>query len=220
MQQFAKTLSTSSVSRVLKDEAKWRQKHVEIGKTSSRSAKRTRILCSESINTLVAQRCQQIEKSNGRLSEALTKQIGQHLMWQHGKEALGLPESFQCGDSWFDTFCQRYSFRKRARYGEANKIRVADADEIRYRVAGILQEKCLTEEHVFNMDETALFWRRFLSTSLSNANQAGSAPPASRWTLVLCANGDASLPSFCDWNTTTMQKLGRLAAQPNWHRVE
>jgi len=81
MQEFGKTISTSSVSRVLKDEAKWRQKHVEIGKASSRSAKRTRILCSESLNTLVAQRCQKIEKSNGRLSEALIKQIGQHLIF-------------------------------------------------------------------------------------------------------------------------------------------
>ena len=56
----------------------------------------------------------------------------------------------------------------------------------------VFVENGFTNKNVFNMDETAVFWRRFRSTSILDHDRAGTAPPAARWTVILCANGNES----------------------------
>jgi len=46
---------------------------MEVGQEKPGASKRTRILETEKLNALIAQRCQQIERANGRLSELLIK---------------------------------------------------------------------------------------------------------------------------------------------------
>jgi len=69
---FGKTISTASASCFVK-ERKWRQKHLEVGQEKPGASKQTRILETEKLNALIAQRCQQIERANGRLSKFLIK---------------------------------------------------------------------------------------------------------------------------------------------------
>ena len=56
----------------------------------------------------------------------------------------------------------------------------------------VFVENGFTNKIVFNMDETAVFWRRFRSTSILDHDRAGTAPSAARWTVILCANGNES----------------------------
>ena len=86
---FGKTVSTASAPCLDKEEIEWRQRQMEVGQEKPGAPKRTRALSAEELRALLAQRCQQLERANGRLSESRIKNAG--------REIIGKDDRKECG---------------------------------------------------------------------------------------------------------------------------
>jgi hypothetical protein len=53
---------------------------MEVGQEKSGASKRTRALSAEELSALLAQRCQQLERANGRLSESRIQNTGREII--------------------------------------------------------------------------------------------------------------------------------------------
>lgn len=97
-----------------------------------------------------------------------------------------IPE-FSAG--WLTRFKQRYHIKSRIQHGEAQSVS-PDADkemEVIREIATLY-----SENDIYNMDETGLFWRMTPSRGLSTQSQPGVKKIKSRVTLVFCCNASGN----------------------------
>ena len=86
---FGKIVSTASAPWLDKEETEWRQRQMEVGQEKSGAPKRTRALSAEELSVLLAQRCQQLERANGRLSESRIKNAGREIVGKDDRKECG-----------------------------------------------------------------------------------------------------------------------------------
>jgi len=218
LDEFSLSVSISTVSRVLASRTQLRQQFYEQGKTESKKRKRIRVSSAAKLNETLVLRCNQQEACNGALTDTLIRQLAWQIIKDKGRNALGLskegegtdptdgaikssgkqvlelPESFNCGDSWLTSFKSEHGFRWRKQHGESNSVSAGNAQEVRVQARAALEEYGFEDADIFNMDETALFWRKFPSGSVTSTKQlAGAKEATNRMTLVLCANSNGRM---------------------------
>lgn len=86
---------------------------------------------------------------------------------------------------WLDKFKKRYNLRRLVRHGEAASVPPEAAIEMR-----AIQTLCgeYSEDDIYNMDETGLFWRQSPSGGLSSAQRPGMKRDKNRISIVCCTN--------------------------------
>lgn len=116
-----------------------------------------------------------------------------HFFWINLPMYKNLPESEEpkWSTGWLSRFKQRYGIRQFIQHGEAASA--PDNVEVEESMRVIQDILMYKEEHeIYNMDETALFWRMTPDSSLTTEQLSGFKKDKNRMTAALCSNADAS----------------------------
>jgi len=101
----------------------------------------------------------------------------------------GQLNTIEYSTGWLERFKKRFNIKSRFKHGEAASIPTIQNDKIN-EIKDQLSN--YNPEDIYNMDETALFYRLQGQHSLSNAQIPGFKLPKDRITLVLCTNSTGS----------------------------
>jgi len=104
---------------------------------------------------------------------------------------LGVPEGvMQFSSGWLHKFKERNGIHREKLHGEAGSV----DEDIIIRSLSLLQSKCANYplERIYNMDETALFYRLEPDHSLATQRLAGRKKDKERLSIALCANSNGS----------------------------
>jgi hypothetical protein len=117
--------------------------------------------------------------TTGELLQAKAHEIWHQLPQYSDKPA---PEF---SNSWLEGFKRRFKICFRVQHGEAASIPQSAEEEMKglQTVAGIYKE-----EDIYNIDESALFWRMMLSRGLLSQPCAGLKKDKSRISMAFCTN--------------------------------
>jgi hypothetical protein len=91
---------------------------------------------------------------------------------------------------WFDAFKTRYHISRKKRHGEAGKVDIMQLELDLAEIRSILEDYLLAD--IYNMDETALYWRSSPDNSLASEELKGGEADKSRITTNFCCNADGS----------------------------
>ena len=110
--------------------------------------------------------------------------------------------NFKASDGWFSKWRWRFDIGKRVRlYGEASEVDLTKAEVEIQKLRDVLSSKGYKPDCIFNMDETALFYktipnRSYLLSHEGDARQKGRGSKQmsvkDRVTLILCVNSTGS----------------------------
>ena len=119
----------------------------------------------------------------------------------NGGEGSANAPVFQASKGWFDRFKRRFSLRNIKTVGESGSADHDAAKQYPEEFKGIIEEGGYCEEQVFNMDETALFWKKMTSRTFISREERvapGFKPSKDRLTLLFCGNaaGDMIKPGL------------------------
>uniref|UniRef100_UPI0035901482 tigger transposable element-derived protein 1-like n=1 Tax=Myxine glutinosa TaxID=7769 RepID=UPI0035901482 len=102
------------------------------------------------------------------------------------------PTKFNASKGWFEKFQKRFKLKSVVLHGEAASADKAAAEGyVNETFRTIIEEGGYKPEQVFNMDETALFWKRMPSRTfimIEEARAPGFKAHKDRVTLVMCGN--------------------------------
>ena len=100
-------------------------------------------------------------------------------------------EEFMASRGWFDRFQKRYNIRNVSLHGEAALADTEAASTYPATFKKIIEEKGFKPEQVYNMDETALFYKKMPSRTFLMKDEAkapGFKAQKDRVTLIMCGN--------------------------------
>jgi|GEM_PF-1216312 len=120
------------------------------------------------------------------LSEAMLIEKARQL-----SKGLGIPEgTLQFSSGWLYKFKKRNGIHKEKLHGEAGSV----DNTVIINSFPLLQEKCAEYplDRIYNMDETALFYRLEPDYSLATERLTGRKKNKERISIALCANADGS----------------------------
>ncbi|XP_051781620.1 tigger transposable element-derived protein 1-like [Erpetoichthys calabaricus] len=107
-------------------------------------------------------------------------------------ESPGRKSEFTASKGWFEKFKKRFNLASMSLHGEAASADKAAAEKyVADTFKVIIEEGRYWPEQVFNMDETALFWKRMPSRTFITKEEAkapGFKAHKDRITLVVCGN--------------------------------
>lgn len=91
---------------------------------------------------------------------------------------------------WLNGFKSRYSYKRHKLHGEAKSAAAYDfTAELKQPQETV---SCYYKANVYNVDETALYWKQSPNYTLANEKQQGCKKDKSRITLVPCTNATGS----------------------------
>jgi Tc5 transposase DNA-binding domain len=124
-----------------------------------------------------------IERRGGLLTGDLIITKAQQIWPQIPRYQSKLVPAFSSG--WLDKFKRRHNIQKVSRHGEAGSVPTKAVEDMR-----AVQTLCgdYSEEDIYGMDETGLFWRMAPSSGLASEKRAGVKKYKARITLVVCTN--------------------------------
>ena len=130
---------------------------------------------------------QRVEERGGMTSGDLLRQKAQDI-WHQLPQYSTLPcPEFSVG--WLQNFKKRHHIRNYNQHGELGSVPELAEEEMKaLRTLGGEYK----EEDIYNMDETALFWRMVPSRGLSTQSRPGIKKDKSRITLVFAVNSSGS----------------------------
>jgi hypothetical protein len=129
-----------------------------------------------------------INRQNNTVTGLLFQEMARRF-WLRMPQYRDLPvPQFSLG--WLDGFKARYSISRRKRHGEAGKVDLQQLEIDLTEVRSIIDDYPLTD--VYNMDETALYWKSSPDNSLASEELQGGETDKSRITATFCCNADGS----------------------------
>lgn len=103
-----------------------------------------------------------------------------------------VPSAFNASKGWFEKFKKRFGLKNVCLHGEMASADTAEAEAfVNNKFKAIIEEGGYKPEQVFNMDETALFWKRMPSRTFimqEEAKAPGFKVHKDRLTLAMCGN--------------------------------
>uniref|UniRef100_A0A3P9I863 HTH CENPB-type domain-containing protein n=1 Tax=Oryzias latipes TaxID=8090 RepID=A0A3P9I863_ORYLA len=100
-------------------------------------------------------------------------------------------DEFRASKGWFDHFVRRYQIRSANFHGEAASADTDAAANYPETFKQLITENGYKPEQVFNMDETALFWKKMASRTFIMKDEMkapGFIAQKDRFTLIMCGN--------------------------------
>jgi hypothetical protein len=133
---------------------------------------------------------QQMQKKKAIITGDVLKAQA-HQIWnrfpQYNEE-----EEPKWSNGWLDRFKKRYNIKEYKRHGEGASAEVntlsaiQQMDDLRFECSNY------HSRDIFNLDETALFWKLQPDRSLATEQTSGGKKSKDRITIALCTNGDGS----------------------------
>ena len=91
---------------------------------------------------------------------------------------------------WLDAFKKRYKLKKYVRHGDAGSVNMEDIEAELIEIREIL--KSYPTDDIYNMDESALFWKASPDATLATETTAGVKTSKARITINLCCNASGN----------------------------
>ena len=128
------------------------------------------------------------------LSAGLIREKAESL-YESVKVRDGGTKSFLASNGWFRKFKRRYNLSNVKLSGEAASADYSAASDYLFTFREIISDGNYSPEQVYNVDETALYWKSMQSRSYvsSGENRAGFKTHKDRVTLLLGGNASGSL---------------------------
>ncbi|KAI6661871.1 Jerky protein homolog-like [Oopsacas minuta] len=102
---------------------------------------------------------------------------------------------FCASSGWLQKFCHRHGIRSATLQGEALSADISAVDPYRKELLSVIEKGGYTRDHIFNADETGLWWKLMPSKSLVSGgeiNFKNFKQSKDRVTLLACANASGS----------------------------
>lgn len=111
-----------------------------------------------------------------------------HQIWNSLPQYHGQPPPL-FSNGWLHRFKQRFNIKQHTHHGEAGSVPKEAEEEMKaiHTIAGQY-----SEDDIYNMDETGLFWRMPPSQSLSSFNRPGIKKDKSRVSIICCLNASGT----------------------------
>lgn len=173
----------STLSTIIKNKDKI-DEAVALGLTNS--TKRLRKPMLEDVEKELLKWFKKARDSNIPLSGALVREKAREICISNGVEHMA------CSDGWLWRFQKRFNISCHVLSGEANKV--ADEDVNKWLQAFVKVRQSYSENDIFNINETYVFYNLFLDRSLDfkGVKSHGSAKSKEKLTVVLCCNSTGS----------------------------
>lgn len=128
------------------------------------------------------------------------------------KDKENSDETFAASKGWFERFKKRYKYHNLKCTGEAASGDEAAAEVFKDTFKKIVEENGYSPKQIFNVDETALFWKKMPSrTYISREEKTAPGFKASKdcFTLMLGANaaGDKKMKPVCVYRSETPRAM-------------
>lgn len=106
--------------------------------------------------------------------------------------SMGIPadEILKFSSGWADAFMLQHGISQMFRHGDVATVTAEAVSAAHQEVIEILSNCKLSE--IYNIDETALFWRMLPNKTLANHKQASVKDDKTRMTFALISNADGS----------------------------
>lgn len=194
-----KGMNESSVRKIVKE----KEKYIELGKITASSSvkirrKRSTILIN--MERLLSTWIEDCHQKRIPLSQTIIKHKALSL-FNVMKEREGdnsEPHNFEASRGWFDRFRKRYEIHNVRICGESASADNEAAVKFPDILQRVIEEGGFTEQQIFNVDETGLFWKSMPTRTYvpkSERSQPGFKTAKERLTLLLGGNaaGDMKL---------------------------
>jgi len=122
---------------------------------------------------------------SGHMIQLKADEFWEKLPIYHGQTVLKFSEG------WLDNWKGRFGIKKVKLHDEGGSFDITGNVE---EMMNILQTEVMgfQEKDVYNMDETAFYWRRAPDHTLATKQLHGMKKSKSRWTARMCGNSDGS----------------------------
>src|SRR5271170_6320816 len=129
-----------------------------------------------------------VNRSNNTISGELLQEMAARF-WQKMEQYHELPlPKFSAG--WLDNFKNRWNINRRKRHGEAGKVDKVQLELDLQEIRTVAKDYPLYD--IYNMDETALYYKSSPDNSLASEILIGGTSDKSRITANFCCNADGS----------------------------
>ena len=177
--QYHRRLRQSTVSESLSP----RYTYLDSDTLSQPNAQRLRQPQWPILDAILFEWHQFVEEQGGTPSGPLIITKAQQIWSQIPQYTSLEPPSFSSG--WLTNYKRRHNIIERTQHGEAGSVPASSHEEMR-----AIQTLCgeYSEEDIYNMDETGLYWRRAISKGLTSRSQPGRKKSKERVSLAFCSN--------------------------------
>lgn len=172
----------STIGRVLRDGEKLLLLPVDAGERKKRLPSRR-----ASLDQHVVEFIMLAELENTALTGAMIIHQAQELAKKMKLPAADWP---RFGPSWLRRLQERYGFRWRRAFGESDSADMDGAKEELARLKSIVA--CYTTDNVFNMDESAFFYKAVPRGSICRGSAPALKQNKARVTMAVCSNASGS----------------------------
>ncbi len=125
-------------------------------------------------------------QANINISEEMIRQKATQFLERLHPDA----PKFEFSSGWSAKFKQRHQIRSHRRFGESGAADTKIIKESLPRIRTILDQYALA--NIYNMDETGLFYRMQVDSSLATRQFEGCKQNKERITITICCNADGS----------------------------
>jgi hypothetical protein len=148
-----------------------------------------------------------VESQGGVTSQDLLRSKAKEI-WQRLPSYANQP-SPDFSNGWLYRFQKRHNIRQHTLHGEAGSV-PAIAETTMHQIRALASD--YGSDDIYNMDETALYWRKSISKGLSTSTMSGIKMDKSRISLAFCCNasGKDRLPIWLIGKAKTPRALKGL----------
>ncbi|KZO92661.1 DDE-domain-containing protein, partial [Calocera viscosa TUFC12733] len=182
--QHGVPLSQGTVSRLIRDEAKLRDKAKDPARMND---KRERLVEFPDVERALAAWVQQAESQLVPVTGAVLKMKAQDFARLSGVPA---DEFLSCSNGWLDSFKGRHKLKQYRWHGEAGSIALETVADARTQLKQLTDQYVLRD--IWNMDETGLFGRMPPDRTLATKQLAGLKGDKWRLSYAFTTNADGS----------------------------
>jgi hypothetical protein len=176
-QLWGKPISRRCVGDILSEKEKWENERCE-------SVKRLKGAKHEDLEDALIIWIGQVNARNGTATDGVIKQQAKVIGQRMGVK------NFVYSSGWLHRFKRRHGLTQHKKHGEAAEMNVEVLEGSRQRLCDIVKE--YDPKDVYNMDESALFYRMQPDKTISDGSLRGRKKAKDRVTLAFCTNADGS----------------------------
>eukprot|EP00968_Pinguiococcus_pyrenoidosus_P011344 scaffold908_cov228-Pinguiococcus_pyrenoidosus.AAC.15 len=181
-EQFEITVSPAFVTQLRKSSSQIKD-YVLVSSEEGRSRKKARKSSVEELNSALSTWLEKKESQRATITEEVIVTKAREFA-----VGLSLPPRFNFGRSWISNFKKMRGMRSAQLHGEAGSANIEGINKAQQKLPILLSGTDLRD--IYNMDETALWYRRLPTSSIMKRKRKGCKLSKERITLSIFASSD------------------------------